>query len=239
MRVVQIEPGPMPTLMPSTPAFTRSRAASAVATLPPMTCRSPHFALMRAIMSSTPLRMAMRGIDHHHVDAGLAQRRDALERVLRRADRRADAQAARRILAGAREFRGLLEILHGDHAAQFFVAVDHQHLLDAVLVQQQQHFFLRRVLAHGDQPFLRRHDRRHRRVELHLEAQVAMRDDADDLGALHHRHAGNAFGSGQLDDLADGHVGRDGDRIADHAALEFLDARDFARPGRRWSWSCG
>jgi hypothetical protein len=54
MRVVQIEPGPMPTLMPSTPALTRSRAASAVATLPPMTCRSPHFALMRAIMSSTP-----------------------------------------------------------------------------------------------------------------------------------------------------------------------------------------
>ena len=45
----------MPTLMPSTPAFTRSRAASLVATLPPMTCRSPHFALMRAIMSSTPL----------------------------------------------------------------------------------------------------------------------------------------------------------------------------------------
>ena len=33
--------------------------------------------------------------------------------------------------------------------------------------------------------------------------------------------------SGELDDLADGHVGRDGDRIADHAAFEFLDARDF------------
>ena len=107
------------------------------------------------------------------------------------------------------------------------VAVHHQHLLDAVLVQQQQHFVLRRVLAHGDQALLRRHDRRHRRVELHFEAQVAVRDDADDLGALHHRHAGDALRSGELDDLADGHVGRDGDRVADHAALELLDARDF------------
>ena len=141
------------------------------------------------------LGMAVRGVDHDHVDAGLAQRRDALERVLRRADGRADAQAARRILAGAREFGGLLEILHGDHAAQFLVAVHHQHLLDAVLVQQQQHFVLRRVLAHGDEALFRRHDRRHGRVELHFEAQVAMRDDADDLGALHHRHAGDALRS--------------------------------------------
>ena len=33
-RVVQIEPGPMPTLSPSAPASRRSRAASAVAMLP-------------------------------------------------------------------------------------------------------------------------------------------------------------------------------------------------------------
>ena len=40
------------------------------------------------------VRMAVRGVDHHHVDAGLAQRRDAIERVRRRADGCADAQAA-------------------------------------------------------------------------------------------------------------------------------------------------
>ena len=80
-------------------------------------------------------------------------------------------------------------------------AVDHQHLLDAVLVQQREHFFLRRVLAHGDQALLRRHDRRHRRVELRLEAQVAVRDDADHLEPSHHRHAGDVLGARQLDAL--------------------------------------
>jgi hypothetical protein len=33
-RVVQIEPGPMPTLIPSAPASIRARVAPAVATLP-------------------------------------------------------------------------------------------------------------------------------------------------------------------------------------------------------------
>ena len=40
MRVVQIDPGPMPTFTASAPCLTRSSAASAVTMLPPMTCRS-------------------------------------------------------------------------------------------------------------------------------------------------------------------------------------------------------
>ncbi len=38
MRVVQIEPGPIPTLTPSAPASTSARAAAPVAMLPPITC---------------------------------------------------------------------------------------------------------------------------------------------------------------------------------------------------------
>jgi hypothetical protein len=38
MRVVQIEPGPMPTLTASAPCSTSAAAADAVAMLPPMTC---------------------------------------------------------------------------------------------------------------------------------------------------------------------------------------------------------
>ena len=38
IRVVQIEPGPMPTLTPSAPASTSASAASAVTMLPPMIC---------------------------------------------------------------------------------------------------------------------------------------------------------------------------------------------------------
>jgi hypothetical protein len=37
-RVVQIDPGPMPTLTQSAPASISARAASAVATLPATTC---------------------------------------------------------------------------------------------------------------------------------------------------------------------------------------------------------
>ena len=138
-------------------------------------------------------RMAVRGVDDDHVDARLAQRRDALERVRRRADRRADAQRAAFVLAGARELGGLLEVLDRDHARELEVAVDHQHLLDAVPVQQREHFFLRRVLAHGDEPLARRHHLGHRRVELRLEPQVAMRDDADGLAVAHDRHAGDVL----------------------------------------------
>jgi hypothetical protein len=62
-------------------------------------------------------------------------------------------------------------------------------------VQQQQHFVLGRVLAHRDQALGGRHDRGNRGVELELETQVAVRDDAHHLLALDHRHAGDALGS--------------------------------------------
>jgi hypothetical protein len=61
--------------------------------------------------------------------------------------------------------RGLLDVLHRDHAAQAEVVVDDQHLLDAVLVQQLQHLVLGRALAHRDQPLARRHDLADRLVE--------------------------------------------------------------------------
>ncbi|MNL35920.1 hypothetical protein D3C87_1579820 [compost metagenome] len=55
MRVVQIDPGPIPTLTASAPAAARALAASAVAMLPAITCRSGHLSLMAFTMSITPL----------------------------------------------------------------------------------------------------------------------------------------------------------------------------------------
>ncbi len=54
-----------------------------------------------------------------------------------------------------------------------------------------------------------------------------MRDDADHLGAEHHRHTRDVLGPGQFDHLANGHVRLDGDGIADDPALEFFDAIDL------------
>ena len=45
-RVVQIEPGPIPTLTASAPASISARVASPVATLPAITCRSGYFSLI-------------------------------------------------------------------------------------------------------------------------------------------------------------------------------------------------
>ena len=53
IRVVQIEPGPMPTLMASAPASISALAPSAVAMLPATTCTAFDSRLMRVTASST------------------------------------------------------------------------------------------------------------------------------------------------------------------------------------------
>ena len=53
IRVVQIEPGPMPTLMESAPASISAWAPSAVATLPATTCTLLEARLMRLTALST------------------------------------------------------------------------------------------------------------------------------------------------------------------------------------------
>ncbi len=142
-------------------------------------------------------------------------------------DAGADAQATVFVLARARKVGGLLEVLHRDHALELEVVTDDEHLLDAMLVQRLEHIVLGGVLGHGDEALLRRHDRRHGRIELGLEAQVAVRDDADHLAAADHGHAADAARAREIEHLANGHLGRDGDRVADHATLEFLDLGDF------------
>ena len=146
--------------------------------------------------------MTVRGIDDQHVDTGLHQCLDALLGIATGTDRRTDPQAPLFILAGIREVGGFLDILDRDHAAQVEVAVDHQHALDTVLVQQRDHLVLAGALRDRDQPVLRRHDTGDRQVEVGFKTPVAAGDDAHQVIAVHHRHAGNVIGAGQLDDLA-------------------------------------
>ena len=228
-RVVQIEPGPMPTLTPSAPAATSASAASAVTTLPPMTC----MLRMRFLDASHAVQYAFRepvgSVHDDDVHAGLDQRVDAIVGVVAGAHGRADTQRTALILAGARVVLCFLEILRSDHAFQFEAVADHQHLLDAVTVQQRQHLVLGRLLADRDQPVLRGHHCRYRRIQLGFEAQVTMRDDAHGLLAADDGHARDAQRLGQIDDFADGHVRIDGDRVAHDAGFELLDAEHLAR----------
>ena len=126
MRVVQIEPGPMPTLTPSAPASMSAFAASAVTMLPAMSCRLGY--------------------------ARFDEQLDALIGVGARADGSADAQRAALVFARVRIVVRFLDVLHGDHAAKLeaLVLVDDEHLLDAVLVQEPEHRVFVRAFAHGD-----------------------------------------------------------------------------------------
>ena len=118
MRVVQIEPGPMPTLTPSAPWST-----SALAPRGGRDVAADHLHLRIALLDPLhavehALRMAVRGVDDDHVDARRDQRFDALLGAVADADRGADAQPPELVLAGVRMLGRLQDVLDGDEAAQ-------------------------------------------------------------------------------------------------------------------------
>src|ERR687888_31947 len=169
------------------------------------------------------LRMAMRGVHDEHVGAGLHQGGDALIGAFAYADRRADAQLPVRVLARVRVLDLFQDVLDGDEALQVVVVVDHEHALEAVPVHERHRLLAARAFAHRDELLLRRHDVLHWLVEILLEAQVAVGDDAHHLAAvLHHRKAGNLVALLQRHHFAHGHVRRDGHRITQHTGLEAL-----------------
>jgi hypothetical protein len=103
MRVVQMEPGPMPTLTASAPASARASAAAPVAMLPPMTSMWGYVLFDPAHAVDHALAVAVRGIHHDGIDAGLDQRGHALLGALAHAHCRADAQFAQGIAGSIRE----------------------------------------------------------------------------------------------------------------------------------------
>ena len=110
---------------------------------------------MRVTASSTPLRMAMRGIDDDArrtppSSSASARSRPSVADI----GRRGDAQAAALVLAGVGIFLRLLDVLDRDQTDAAIVLVHHQQLLDAVLVEEPLGFLERHVLAHGDEVVL-------------------------------------------------------------------------------------
>ena len=172
--------------------------------------------------------MAVGGVHHDHVDARFHQGGDALFGAAAGAHGRADAQAALAVFTGVGVAGGFFDVLDGDHAAQLAGVVDHQNLLDAVLVQQGLHFVGAGALFHRYQAVAAGHDVGNGLVVVGDEAGVTAGDDADHFLAFHHRHAGDVVGVGEVDQLAHGGVGADGDRVLDHAGFVFLDGAHLA-----------
>src|SRR5262249_45518910 len=90
-----------------------------------------------------------------------------------------------------------------------------------------------RAFLHVDEALARSHERAHRRIEVGLETVVAAGDDADYLAALDHRNPRDLVLLGGRQELAHGDVGRDRERIAQHARLVALHLGDLGGLLRR------
>ena len=173
--------------------------------------------------------MAVRGVDHDQVDAGRDQPLGALEALVADRGGGGDPESALLVLAGVRIGHRLLDVLDGDQPDAAILVVDHQELLDAVLVQQPLGLVLAdAALAHGDQPLLG-HQLGHLLARVGGEAHVAVGEDADELAgaavaaALDHRDAGDAVDLHQGERVGERGAGVDGHGIDHHAGLELLD----------------
>ena len=139
-----------------------------------------------------------------------------------------DAQPALLVLAGVRIGDRLLDVLHGDQADAAILRIDHQQLLDAVLVQQPLGLVLVDALAHGDEPVLG-HQLGDLLPRVGGKAHVAVGEDADELAgvavaaALHHRNAGDVVLLHQRERVGERRVRVDGERVHHHAGFELLD----------------
>ena len=107
--------------------------------------------------------MAVRRVDHDHVDPGLDQRRGPLHRLVADADGGPGAQPALIVLGRMGIGFRLLDVLDGHQADQMAVVVGDQKLLDAMPMEKGLRFVAADIVMHRDQ-VLRRHqvlDRAH------------------------------------------------------------------------------
>ena len=104
---------------------------------------------------------------------------------------------------------------------QRLVRIDDHQPFDPVLVQQAARFLAARALADGDD--IARHQRRDRLIHVFGKSHIAIGDNADDAGVLiHDGIAGKPRPLFQVNKFGERGLGRDGGRIDDDAALEFL-----------------
>ena len=179
-RVVQIDPGPMPTLMASAPARASSQAPSKVPTLPAIRSTSRQRRLDGLDRVDHARRVPVRAVDGQQVSFGSHHFLRALQKIAGRANRRAHAQTALRVLRGVRILQPLLDVLDRDQALEVVVIVHHQQLLDAMLVQDRLRIGQRRAHRNRDQVLLGHHFA-DGNVGAGLEAQIAIGEDADQL----------------------------------------------------------
>src|SRR5438876_8083086 len=227
-RVVQIDPGPTPTFTASTPRSTSARAPASVAMLPATSCAPGKASRKHATVSSTPWLWPCAEsttITSHPASSSAWAR----ARVRRATDRRSDAQPAMLVLVGLGILAPLEDVFDGDETLQQALLVDDREFFDAVFGENTLRFVQRGADRRGHE-LLFSHHVADRPVELALELQVAIRDDADQFPRpIHDRHAGDLETHHQLLGFAQRPVGAEGDGVHDHSRFAALHAVDLGR----------
>ena len=180
MRVVQIEPGPMPTLIASAPASISALAPSAVATLPATTCTAFDSRLMRVTASSTAREWPC-AVSTTTRSTPASIRRSVRSKPL---SPTVVAAATRSRPCSSLQACGLATAFSMSFTVmsptQRYCVVDHEQLLDAVLMQKPLGFLLADAFAHGDEPLLG-HQLGDLLARIGGEAHVAIGENADEL----------------------------------------------------------
>src|SRR5690349_4792259 len=171
-----------------------------------------------------PLAMAMRRVHDDDVAPGIDQRLRAGAGIGCPAHGSRDAQPAMLVLVGVGVLPAFEDVLDGDQALEEALLIDDRQLFDAVFRENALGFIERCADRRRDQLLLG-HDVPNRPVELPLELEIAIGDDADQLaGAVDDRHAGNLEAHHQLLRFAQRAVGAERDRVHDHPRFATLYA---------------
>jgi hypothetical protein len=179
MRVVQIEPGPMPYLH-----RVRARVDQRARRLGGGDVAGHHLYGIRQALhpfhgEGHALGMAMSGVDHDQVAARIDQRLGPFEPRIAHGRRRRHAQAAQFILAGRRVQHRLLGILERQKPGELAIGIGDQKLLDPPRLHQADRLAaVRRFTQDGE--VLTGHHHAHGRVVGLGEAHVAVGDDPED-----------------------------------------------------------
>ena len=155
IRVVQIEPGPMPTLIASAPA-----SMSALRRFAGRDVAGDHLDRVRELFTrSTALRdfgvVAVRRVDDDAVAARLDQRLGAREAGVADGRRRRDAKPALRVLGGVRAATAFSMSLTVIRPTQMIAVVDDEQLLDPPLVKDAPRDLLARAQRDDGKVLLR------------------------------------------------------------------------------------
>jgi len=139
--------------------------------------------------------MTVRGIDNKHIHTGRGQGIHSVIRVESGTDGRTNTQRSAAVFTRHWEVFCFLKVLGGNHASQLEIVANDENLLDAVPMQQRHHFFIISAFGNSHKTVLWRHDRRYWRVQLGLEAKIAVRNDSHRLLAIDNRHTRNPHGA--------------------------------------------